>query len=104
VIEIEGFEAILALREAEREAAANDDEEFTQEIPEYDRTLIRVYAFIGMAEVRTSLEDFDDYLLLAGSRADNRLADAAGSLASRFQFDLRFDDTWIIAVDFIGDE
>jgi tetratricopeptide (TPR) repeat protein len=103
VIEIEGFEPILALREAERQAAANG-EAFTQEIPDYDRDLIRVYAFIGMIEVRTSLTDFDRYLLLAGPRADSRIESAAGSLASRFQFDLRFDDTWILAVDFIGDE
>jgi len=104
VIEIEGFADILELREEQRQANI-DGETFDEDrIPDYDQNLIRVYAFMGMVDVRTALEDFDDYLLLAGSRADSRLENAAGSLASRFEFDLRFDDTWILAADFIGDE
>ncbi len=95
-------EALTALKER-REAQANN-QQFNGEIPEYDVRLTRVYALMGMIDAQRALEDLDDYLLLAGGRADPRLENAAGSLASRFQFDLRFDDTWVLVADFIGDE
>lgn len=103
VIDIENLDDMLALRQQQRQAR-EDGVEFTREIPEYNVRLARVYALLGMIDVQYALQDLDDYLLLAGSSAENRIENATGALSSRFEFDLRFDSTWIFAVDFIGDE
>lgn len=69
--------------------------------PEYDRDHAQMYAILGVVYSGYALENYSDYLLLRGGNADQRIQSAAGSLESRFNFDLRLDDgTWLLSADF----
>lgn len=70
-------------------------------IPAYDRDEAQMYAILGIIYSGFALENYNDYLLLSGGSADQRIQSAAGSLESRFNFDLRLDDgTWLLSADF----
>jgi len=90
VIEIEDLDAVIAeLQDPEREDDAP--------VPEYNRDAIIAYALIGIIESQRAVETIDNYLYLAGGRADSRIQSAAGALESRFEFELRFDDgSWFL--------
>jgi tetratricopeptide (TPR) repeat protein len=60
----------------------------------------RAYALLGIMYSKVSLENYRNYLTLQPS-GDFRIADAAGSLESRFTFDLRLEDgTWWLAANY----
>jgi tetratricopeptide (TPR) repeat protein len=94
-IDVAGLEAIVAeLRDPER-----DPEEA---IPAYDIDAARAYAMLGTVHSARALADYNDYILLTGGRADERIRSAAGALESRFQFELRFDDgSWMLLASFV---
>lgn len=70
--------------------------------PSYDFTIARAYALLGVVHSQRALQAYDDYLLLTGNRADQRVQSAAGALQSRFQFELRFDDgAWLLLANFV---
>lgn len=92
VIDLEGLDGVVAeLRDPERESDAP--------MPEYSRQAALAYALIGTVRSQQALEDYQDYLLLLGSAADSRISSAAGSLESRFNFELRFDDGGFLMLD-----
>ncbi|MBZ0297824.1 MAG: tetratricopeptide repeat protein [Anaerolineae bacterium] len=74
--------------------------------PEYDTDDAQAYAILGIIYSARSLANYQDYLLLTGASADQRIQSAAGALQSRFNFELRLDDgTWLLAADFTpGDQ
>lgn len=90
VIDIEDLDAVIAeLQDPEREEDAP--------VPEFNRDAIIAYALIGIIESQRAVETIDNYLYLAGGRADSRIQSAAGALESRFEFELRFDDgSWFL--------
>jgi len=70
-------------------------------LPEFDRDHAQMYAILGIIYSGFALDNYNDYLLLRGGSADQRVQAAAGSLESRFNFDLRLDDgTWLLRADF----
>jgi len=92
VIDLEGLDGVVAeLRDPERESDAPT--------PEYSRQAALAYALIGAVRSQQALADYQDYLLLLGSSADSRISSAAGSLESRFNFELRFDDGGFLMLD-----
>ena len=93
VIENENLDAIIAdLQDPERDPDAS--------APEFNRKAIDAYALIGIVQSQRATEVLDDYLFLAGGRADGRVQSAAGALESRFEFELRFDDgSWFLLAD-----
>lgn len=65
----------------------------------YDRNHARMYAILGVIYSGFALDNYRDYLFLGGG--DQRIQNAAGSLESRFNFDLRLDDgTWLLRASF----
>lgn len=90
-IDISGIEDIVTtLKDPNREST-----------PQYDRDNAQMYAILGIIYSGFALENYNDYLLLRGGNADQRIQSAAGSLQSRFEFDLRLDDgTWLLMADF----
>lgn len=93
-IDLSGIEAVVAeLRDPERPADA--------EPPVYDSDHAQAYALLGIVYSGFALDNYNNYLLLTGSRADERIRGAAGALDSRFTFELRLDDgTWLLYADF----
>jgi Tfp pilus assembly protein PilF len=93
-IDVAGLEAVATdLSNPERDPEAPR--------PEYDIRSAQAYALIGTVHSARALEAYNDYLLLTGGRADERVRSAAGSLESRFEFELRFDDgTWMLLAGF----
>jgi tetratricopeptide (TPR) repeat protein len=93
-IEVAGLDDIVTdLRNPERDPNA--------EWPAYDSRVAQAYALIGTIHSARALASYNDYLLLTGGRADERVRSAAGSLESRFQFELRFDDgSWMLMAGF----
>jgi tetratricopeptide (TPR) repeat protein len=92
VVDLEGLDGVVAeLRDPERESDAPT--------PEYSRDAALAYALIGAVRSQQALADYQDYLLLLGSSADSRISSAAGSLESRFNFELRFDDGGFLLLD-----
>jgi len=92
VIAIAGLDDVVAeLRDPERPQDAPD--------PVYSRDAALAYALLGAVRSQQALDDYQDYLLLLGSDADSRIASAAGSLESRFNFELRFDDGGFLLLD-----
>lgn len=70
--------------------------------PVYEVEDAHVYAILGIVYSGFALDNYENYLLLTGSQGDRRVQSAAGSLESRFNFDLRLDDgTWLLATEFI---
>jgi tetratricopeptide (TPR) repeat protein len=94
-IDVAGLDTIVTeLRDPDRDPEA--------ERPNYDFTIARAYALIGVIHSQRALQAYDDYLLLTGGRADQRIQSAAGALRSRFQFELRFDDgAWMLLANFV---
>jgi len=90
-IELSGIDAVVAtLKDPNREST-----------PNYDRDDAQMYAVLGIIYSSFALENYNDYLLLHGGGGDQRIQSAAGSLQSRFEFDLRLDDgTWLLRADF----
>ncbi len=69
--------------------------------PVYARDHAQMYAILGVIYSGYALDNYQDYLLLRGGGGDQRIQSAAGSLESRFNFDLRLDDgTWLLNADF----
>lgn len=99
-IEISGIDDVVTdLRDPERDPNA--------ERPEYNRQHAQMYAILGIIYSGYALDNYNDYLLLRGGNADGRIQNAAGSLESRFNFDLRLDDgTWLLSASFtvVGEE
>lgn len=95
-IDLAGLDTVLAeLRDPERPDDAP--------APVYDAEIAQAYALIGVVYSQQALANYEDYLLLTGSRADSRIQSAAGALQSRFSFDLRLDEGgWMLVADFIG--
>lgn len=93
-IEVAGLEAVVAdLSNPERDPEAPR--------PEYDVRAVQAYALIGTIQSMRALESYNAYLLLAGGRADERVRSAAGSLESRFQFELSFEEgSWMLLAGF----
>lgn len=90
VISIADLDAVIA-------DLQNPDRDPEAPRPEYDQSAIQAYALIGIIESQRASEAYDNYLFLAGGRADSRIQSAAGSLESRFEFELRFDDgSWFL--------
>ncbi len=104
------FEAAIADLERAIELSAIDDVVATlrdpdrptdAEPPVYDRDHAQAFALLGIVYSGFALDNYNTYLLLTGSRADERIRGAAGALDSRFTFELRLDDgTWLLAADF----
>jgi tetratricopeptide (TPR) repeat protein len=92
-IEISGVDEQLAqLRDPNRPADA----------PEIrvDPNAARAYALLGLVNTRLAYLNFQDYIFLTGGD-DFRIVDFAGSLESRFTFDLRLEDgTWWLVADY----
>jgi tetratricopeptide (TPR) repeat protein len=93
-IEISGVDVALAdLQDPDRPADAP--------FPEFNRDYAQSYALLGIIYSAQALEQYQNYLTLRGSGADQRVQSAAGALQSRFTFDLRLDDgTWLLTADF----
>ena len=93
-IELSGIDEVVAdLRDPERQPG--------EPAPEYDMQHARPYALLGIVYSAQALDQYRDYLLLTGGSGDQRIQSAAGSLESRFNFELRLDDgTWLLAADF----
>lgn len=83
---------------ADQLAALNDPEsQVDLEDLEINPEAARAYALLGIMYSKLSLENYRNYLTLQPG-GDFRIADAAGSLESRFTFDLRLEDgTWWLA-------
>lgn len=94
-IEVAGLDDVVTeLRDPDRDPEA--------EPPAYDATIARAYALIGIVHSQRALQAYDDYLLLTGGRADQRIQSAAGALRSRFEFELRFDNgAWMLLANFV---
>ena len=93
-ISVSGIDdAYATLTDPERPADAED--------PVYDPDHAQPYAVLGVIYSAMALENYNAYVVLRGSQADTRIQSAAGSLESRFTFDLRLDDgTWLFTADF----
>ncbi len=90
VIDIANLEAVIA-------DISDPDRDQEEPLPEYNRDAIQAYAMLGIIQSLRAVEAFDDYLFLAGGRADSRIQSASGALQSRFEFELRFDDgSWFL--------
>lgn len=73
--------------------------------PAYDVDDAQAYAILGIIYSARSLANYQDYLLLTGAEADQRIQSATGALQSRFNFELRLDDgTWLLTADFTPGE
>jgi tetratricopeptide (TPR) repeat protein len=101
------FEHVIALGDLEMivdifETAEEDNTRVDRdELPEYELLYARAYAMLGLVHSHEALDDYQRYLWLTGSRTNNRIESAAGSLSSRFNFELRFDDgTWMLVASF----
>ncbi len=69
--------------------------------PEFDHDHAQAYALMGIVYSARALDNYETYLMLLGSRGDQRIQSAAGALESRFSFELRLDDgTWLLTADF----
>jgi tetratricopeptide (TPR) repeat protein len=97
-IELSDLEVVIAdIIDPERPA--------DQPWPEYDRDNAQAYALLGIVYSAQALDNYHKYLLLTGTDGDFRIQSAAGSLESRFTFELRLDDgTWLLAADFVPGE
>ncbi|NDJ60065.1 MAG: tetratricopeptide repeat protein [Chloroflexi bacterium] len=93
-ISVTGIDGVIAvLRDPERE---EDDPD-----PEYVFSDAQPYALLGIVYSAQALSNYRDYLLLTGSSGDARIQGAAGALESRFNFELRLDDTsWLLVASF----
>lgn len=93
IIEMENLDGIIeTLQDPERDPEAPR--------PEFNPIALDAYALIGIIHSQRASEAYDDYLFLAGGRADSRVQSASGALDSRFQFDLRFDDgSWFLLAE-----
>lgn len=95
VIDVAGLEAIISqLKDPEHDP--------NTAWPSFNTDAVRAYALLGTVHSQRALSAYNDYLLLTGGRADQRVQSAAGALQSRFQFELRFDDgTWMLLANFV---
>ncbi len=93
-IELSGIEDVVA-------DLSNPNRASDAPRPVYDRDHAQMYAILGVIYSGYALDNYQDYLLLRGGSGDQRIQSAAGSLESRFNFDLRLDDgTWLLNADF----
>lgn len=96
-IEIAGLDTAVA-------DLSNPERDQNAPFPRYQREYAQAYALLGIVYSQISLENYHNYILLTGGSADPRIQSAAGSLESRFTFELRFDDgTWLLAADIAGE-
>lgn len=93
-LELSGLPGVVAdLRDPDRPTDAP--------VPDYDPEHAQAYAVLGIIYSAYALDNYNTYLFLTGSRGDARIQSAAGSLESRFTFDLRLDDgTWLLVAAF----
>jgi Tfp pilus assembly protein PilF len=72
----------------------------------FDPLAARLYALLGIISEAQARDQFNAYLYLYNESQqfpDQRIADVAGALDSRFSFDLRLDDgSWLILDDFLS--
>lgn len=96
VIENENLDAVIAeLQDPERDPEAP--------APEFNLAAVNSYALLGIVQSQRAAEVLNDYLFLAGGRADGRVQSAAGALESRFEFELRLDDgSWFLLAGLAG--
>lgn len=67
---------------------------------ELDEDYAQPYALLGIVYSAQALDNYNQYLALTGDQADRRIQGVANSLASRFTYELRFDDgTWLLTAD-----
>lgn len=93
-ITLSGMDAVLA-------DLTDPDRDPEEPKPEIDPRQALPYAMLGIVYEMRARDNYNSYLTLAGSQADNRIQSAAGALQSRFSFDLRLDDgTWLFAASF----
>lgn len=92
-ITLSGIEAVVA------ELTRTDRTPGTP-LPVYEPAHAQMYAVLGIIYSGYALDNYRTYLLLRGGSADARVQSAAGSLESRFNFELRLDDgTWLLLAD-----
>ncbi|MBN1565510.1 MAG: tetratricopeptide repeat protein [Anaerolineae bacterium] len=93
-ISVSGIDAIYAeITDPDRPAGTED--------PEYNPNHAQPYALLGIIYSAQALDNYEAYLRLKGSQSDARIQSAAGSLESRFTFELRLDDgTWLFTAAF----
>jgi tetratricopeptide (TPR) repeat protein len=88
-------------------AEARDPKRDPKKTVVVNATGMRLYALRAILETARSLDSFRSYIDLADASdqfADQRVAEAAGSLESRLTFDLRLDDgSWMIRSDFTSE-
>ncbi len=97
------LEQAISISEIDDTVAALRDPNRSSETPRpvYDQDHAQMYAVLGIIYSGYALQNYSDYLLLRGGSGDQRIQSAAGSLESRFNFDLRLDDgTWLLSADF----
>lgn len=86
--------------ESQLEQVTREEEPLNVFDLEVDRNAARAYALRGIIYTQIALSNYEAYLALQPN-GDYRIADIAGSLQSRFAFDLRLDDgTWWLAADY----
>lgn len=67
---------------------------------EINKDYAQPYALLGIVYSAQALDNYNRYLELADNQADRRIQGVANSLASRFSYELRFDDgTWLLTAD-----
>ena len=74
---------------------------------QFDRDDARLYALLGIVYERHALTNFQNYVELfnrTNQFPDDRIAQTAGALESRFTFELRLDDgSWLLLSDYPAD-
>lgn len=86
------FETILANSNVDAALAIIRDPDNESELPDYTVAETQAYAMLGLVRSAQALANYDNYLVAAQGRSDNRIESAAGALESRFTFELRVDD------------
>ena len=86
------FESILANSNVDAALEIIRDPENESELPEYTTGETQAYAMLALVRSAQALGLYDNYLIAAQGRSDNRIESAAGALESRFTFELRVDD------------
>lgn len=69
-------------------------------IPAHNSAHAQAYAILGIVYSGFALENYNNYLVLRGNLADQRVQSAASALDARFNFDLRLDNgSWLLMAD-----
>ena len=102
-IDLADLDQILALMNTPDDPATTTVDESDVTIPDYNADYAIAYALLGTIEMYRAWDNYQNYRQL-NPGGDYRIQDAAGSLESRFTFELRFDDgTWFLMADISTD-